>query len=309
MGDSIDNIKGVPGIGEKGARDLIATYGSLEELLAHAPEVTNKRYREGLLGHAEDARQSRELARIRTDVPVPFEPEALRYRGASRDRCFELFTRLGFRSLVLEYAPTAETVGKDYAVVRSLDELNTLVSELARVGRFGIHVLADDPAPMRAGIVGLSFSTGPHQARYVPLAATATVSEGLFGAAEDDRRRPRTRRSAGGAEAAARERGRAQDRARSEGRRDPAVAPRHRAARARDRRHDRELSARRDAIVAPARGSRDRAHRLQGADGRGRLRPRRQGGLVRVDPGGADARLRRRALGPGACSSPPRCWR
>ena len=49
MGDSIDNIKGVPGIGEKGARDLIAQYGSLEELLAHAAEVSNKRYREGLL--------------------------------------------------------------------------------------------------------------------------------------------------------------------------------------------------------------------------------------------------------------------
>ena len=72
MGDSIDNIKGVPGIGEKGARDLIAKYGTLEELLAHAGEVTNKRYREGLLNHAEDARQSRELARIRTDVPVRF---------------------------------------------------------------------------------------------------------------------------------------------------------------------------------------------------------------------------------------------
>src|SRR5262245_56732851 len=65
MGDSIDNIKGVPGIGEKGARDLIAQYGSLEELLAHAAEVSNKRYREGLLGHADAARQSRELARIR----------------------------------------------------------------------------------------------------------------------------------------------------------------------------------------------------------------------------------------------------
>jgi DNA polymerase-1 len=51
MGDSIDNIKGVPGIGEKGARDLIAQYGSLEELLAHAADVPNKRYREGLLGH------------------------------------------------------------------------------------------------------------------------------------------------------------------------------------------------------------------------------------------------------------------
>src|SRR6478672_7033041 len=82
MGDSIDNIKGVPGIGEKGARDLIAKYGSLEALLSHASEVSNKRYREGLLAHTEDARQSRELARIRTDVPVDFDPDNLRYRGA-----------------------------------------------------------------------------------------------------------------------------------------------------------------------------------------------------------------------------------
>ena len=71
----------MPGIGEKGARDLIAQYGSLEELLAHAADVPNKRYREGLLGHADDARQSRELARIRTDVPVEFIVDALRYRG------------------------------------------------------------------------------------------------------------------------------------------------------------------------------------------------------------------------------------
>ena len=112
MGDSIDNIKGVPGVGEKGARDLIATYGTLDELLAHAGEITNKRYREGLLNHADDARQSRELARIRTDVPVDFDPAALQYRGASRDKCFELFGRLGFRSLVMEFAPTVETVGK-----------------------------------------------------------------------------------------------------------------------------------------------------------------------------------------------------
>src|SRR3954469_26017484 len=92
MGDSIDNIKGVPGIGEKGARDLIATYGSLDALLEHAGEVSNKRYREGLLAHADDARQSRELATIRTNVPVEFVAESLRYRGASRERCFELFT-------------------------------------------------------------------------------------------------------------------------------------------------------------------------------------------------------------------------
>jgi DNA polymerase-1 len=183
MGDSIDNIKGVPGIGEKGARDLIATYGSLDALLTHASEIANKRYREGLLAHAEDARQSRELARIRTDVPVPFEPDALRYRGASFDACFELFTRLGFRSLVLEYAPTAQTIGKDYASVGSLDELRALVSTLTAAGRFGLRVLPDAPAAMRAGIVGISFSTATRQARYVPM-ATARHDGSLFGASE-----------------------------------------------------------------------------------------------------------------------------
>jgi DNA polymerase-1 len=185
MGDSIDNIKGVPGIGEKGARDLIATYGSLDALLAHAAEVSNKRYREGLLNHADDARQSRELARIRTDVPVTFDPEAVRYRGVSRERCFELFTRLGFRSLVLEYAPTAETVGKDYAIVQSIDELRTLAEELQRAGRFGLRVLADGPSATRAGIVGLSFATAPRQARYVPL-ATAARGGDLFGPSPGD---------------------------------------------------------------------------------------------------------------------------
>lgn len=169
MGDSIDNIKGVPGIGEKGARDLIAAYGNLDALLEHAGEVSNKRYREGLLGHAEDARQSRTLARIRTDVPVSFEAESLRYRGASRERCFELFTRLGFRTLVTEYAPDAQTIGKDYDVVQTPEALAQLAAELRGAGRFGFRVLPDTPSAMRAGIVGLAFSTGPRQARYVPL--------------------------------------------------------------------------------------------------------------------------------------------
>src|SRR5262245_45380068 len=59
MGDTIDNIKGVHGIGEKGARDLISQYGTLEHLLEHAAEVKNKRSREGLIQHAEDARESK----------------------------------------------------------------------------------------------------------------------------------------------------------------------------------------------------------------------------------------------------------
>jgi DNA polymerase-1 len=167
MGDSIDNIKGVPGIGEKGARDLIATYGSLEELLAHAPEVSNKRYREGLLNYADDARQSRTLARIHTDCPVEFNPEALVYRGFDRQRCFELFAKLGFRSLVMEFAPTAQTVDRAYTLVESLDEVNTLAQDLRTAGRFAIRVLPDAPSAMRAGIVGIAFSTAPRHARYV----------------------------------------------------------------------------------------------------------------------------------------------
>src|SRR5262245_23341855 len=100
MGDTIDNIKGVPGIGEKGAMELIAQYGSVENLLAHAAEVKNKRYREGLLANREPALQSKELARIRTDVPVDFNAEALKYRGASMERCFKIFMELGFRMFV-----------------------------------------------------------------------------------------------------------------------------------------------------------------------------------------------------------------
>ena len=184
MGDSIDNIKGVPGIGEKGARDLIAQYGSLEELLAHAGEVANKRYREGLLAHADDARQSRELARIRTDVPVEFNVDALRYRGASRERAFAHFTRMGFRSLVMEYAPTADTVTRDYALVDTADGLRALAAELRTADRFALRVLPDAPSAMLAGIVGISFSSAAHRARYVPLATDAAVPADLFGQPE-----------------------------------------------------------------------------------------------------------------------------
>ena len=171
MGDSIDNIKGVPGIGEKGARDLIAEYGDLENLLAHAGEVKNKRQREGLVNHAEDARQSRSLARIHVDCPVEFDAESMRYRGSSRERCFDLFTRLGFRTLVMDFAPTAETVGKDYQAVDTIEGVTALAADLRAAGRFALRVLPDTPSAMRASIVGLSFSTAPRQARYVPFTA------------------------------------------------------------------------------------------------------------------------------------------
>ncbi|HYG64101.1 MAG TPA: 5'-3' exonuclease H3TH domain-containing protein, partial [Thermoanaerobaculia bacterium] len=102
MGDSVDNIPGVPGIGEKGAKSLIQEYGSLEELLARAGEVSRKAYREGLQQHAEQARLSKELSTIHCDLPIPFDPEALRHDPPDNDALRQLYTELEFFSLVEE---------------------------------------------------------------------------------------------------------------------------------------------------------------------------------------------------------------
>jgi DNA polymerase-1 len=173
MGDTIDNIKGVPGIGEKGARDLIVQYGSLEALIEHAAEIPQKRYREALLANTESARRSKELARIRTDVPLEFEPETLRYRGGSRQRCFELFNAMGFRTITAEYAPTAASVEKAYRIVNTAEQLSELAATLRHAGRFAFRVLPDGPFAMFANTAGLAFSWSPREAAYVPIGHTA----------------------------------------------------------------------------------------------------------------------------------------
>jgi DNA polymerase-1 len=173
MGDSIDNVKGVPGIGEKGARDLIAVHGSLDSLLANAASLTQKKYREALVTHADSARDSRVLLRIRTDVPLAgIDDCSFEYRGVDRQRCYELFAALGFRSLVTEFAPTADTVDADYAIVSTADDFVALTSTLELAGRFAISVIGDCPGAMRASMVGISFSTGPQWARYLPVGHT-----------------------------------------------------------------------------------------------------------------------------------------
>jgi DNA polymerase-1 len=112
MGDSIDNIPGVPGIGDKGAKALIKEYGSLEELLARAGEVSRKAYREGLQQHADQARLSKELSTIHTNLEIPFDPEALRHDPPDPAALRALFTELEFFSLVEELKATeAEKAG------------------------------------------------------------------------------------------------------------------------------------------------------------------------------------------------------
>ena len=79
-GDAVDNVPGVPGIGDKGAVQLIKEFGSFDELLDRADEVKRKSYREGLQEHRDQAVLSHELVTIHTDLPIEFEPEALATR-------------------------------------------------------------------------------------------------------------------------------------------------------------------------------------------------------------------------------------
>ena len=168
-GDAVDNVKGVPGIGDKGARDLIAQFGSLDALLEGAASVQQKRYREALLANGDAARASRELVTIRPDVPVDRDLDSLRYRGPDQAACYALFSKLGFRTFTSDFAPTAATVATDYAIVESLDSLAAEVTEARSAGRIGLRVLGDDGNAMRARIVGIAFSRGERHARYVPL--------------------------------------------------------------------------------------------------------------------------------------------
>jgi DNA polymerase I len=172
MGDSVDNIKGVPGIGEKGARDLIATYGSLDALLEGAAGIPQKRYREALLAHADSARASRALAQIRTDVPVTFDPEQLRYRGPSPERCYALFSSLGFRSLTQEFAPVAEVIARHDRLVGSLEELDAAVRDLASATAIGVAVITTAGSAVSAKVVGVGLSRGANGGYYIPIGHT-----------------------------------------------------------------------------------------------------------------------------------------
>src|SRR5688572_252245 len=95
VGDTSDNVSGVPGIGKKGAIDLVTQFGGIDALLARLEELKPKQ-RETLSANREAALKSRELVTIRTDVPIEVDLETLKYRGPTRDRCFDLFTRLAF---------------------------------------------------------------------------------------------------------------------------------------------------------------------------------------------------------------------
>ncbi|HEV2201769.1 MAG TPA: DNA polymerase I [Bryobacteraceae bacterium] len=127
-GDSVDNIPGAPGIGEKGARDLIVKFGSVEGALEHAAEVERKMYRESLQNNRDVILLSKKLATIHTDVPVPFDPDALAAREPDPAALRDLYRTLEFHRLLREMAPApsespeAQAATRDYRALASNED-------------------------------------------------------------------------------------------------------------------------------------------------------------------------------------------
>ena len=133
MGDTIDNIPGAKGIGEKGATTLIQKYGSVENALDHAAEVSNKRYREALEQQREQILLSKQLATLATEMPVELDLGALERREPDTGALAALYRELGFSSLLRELG--SETPAATAAVIAEAG-LPADYQQLATVGEF-----------------------------------------------------------------------------------------------------------------------------------------------------------------------------
>ena len=123
MGDSSDNIPGVPGIGKKTAKMLLNEFKDLDTILDNIEEVSGKKRRESLRKNSEQALMSRELGRIETDVPVEFDPDCCKWGDYQEGRIYELFSRLGFNSMLDRFeADRLELTAEDYTLVENLTE-------------------------------------------------------------------------------------------------------------------------------------------------------------------------------------------
>ena len=199
VGDSSDNVPGVKGIGEKGAQELVNTYGSLENILAHAAELAKKRPREALLAQAEMATLSKELVTIRDDLPITLDLEAMRPTPPDYDRLRTLYVELEFHALAkgaaaAAAAATTSTISAEqvatpaepnisplrethYITVDTMVALETVVTRARQAPHIAIdtETVLDAGAPhavdpLRCSLVGITLALAPGEAYYFPLA-------------------------------------------------------------------------------------------------------------------------------------------
>ena len=183
MGDSIDNIPGAPGIGSKGAVQIIQQFGSIEAALTNWESVKHKTYRESLRDNADLIRQSRELARIKIDIDMTLKLDELKTRPPDRAAAYELFHELEFTLLIKEYAdaavvrPASTESARNYRIVQKKSDLDDLVRTLFDAESVGVAVADSTPAGTGAqecftelqATRGIAFATKAGVAGYVDL--------------------------------------------------------------------------------------------------------------------------------------------
>ena len=179
-GDTSDNIPGVPGIGEKTAGQLIAQFGSLEELLARTAEVKGDKKRQSLVEFADQARLCKVLATVRDDVPMEWDLTRFELESPDFPAFDQICDQLGFnrfRSQLREVfpEPVSEVVmstaaDNEYITIREMASLQQVVASIREAGRCSFDLETTSLDPMDATIVGFSFAWRPHHAVYIPVA-------------------------------------------------------------------------------------------------------------------------------------------
>ena len=169
-GDVSDNIPGVPGIGPKTALSLIKTFGTVEGLYDRVHTITKKKQHENLVQHKEQAFLSKELVKINIDVPLPFNPENFKYKTPDNTRLSKLFKQLEFRQLQQAFPERSDLSNKNYRAIYDMSTLSDLIRRLKKAEMFAIDTETTSKDPMKADLVGLSFSMNSDEAFYIPCA-------------------------------------------------------------------------------------------------------------------------------------------
>jgi len=162
-GDAVDNIPGAPGIGDKGAKELIERFGSLDVALARAREVEKKGYRESLQNNVERIRMSQRLATISTDVPVEFTAEAVRAQAPDPELLKAIYKEMEFHSLLKELGPSEDTRERQYGVIASGEELRAWLRE-ARGAPVAVAISKSAEGEFALDTIGLAWRAGEARA-------------------------------------------------------------------------------------------------------------------------------------------------
>jgi len=173
MGDSSDNVPGVPGVGPKTALELINTFGSMEDVLKSANDVQRQKVRENLMAYKDQALLSKELVTIHLDVPLDLSVSDLKAEEMDREKVVALFQELEFRRL-LEGLPglmetTVEVPSRVYRTILSVSEFEAFIRALKSLPMFALDLETTSLDPLSAEIVGFSFSWKEGEATYIPV--------------------------------------------------------------------------------------------------------------------------------------------